>query len=138
MPRTNIDKVRSRLGRDYNGHGDLTQPIAIANNIVSHAVTRSAGDTYPMDSATALLCETELACHFYCVSDRVYNSRSTLSASGSFGGQLSKGLEYTPYGMSVKQIDITGWIEAIIEKQVVDVQWLGKTETEQLTFEERN
>lgn len=140
MARTTEALVRERLGRDYNGYGNLKIPIQLSNSLVTRAIEKAASsDGVSVSTDDARYLENELACHFYCVSDRVYTSRSTLSASGAWAFQAGKGLDATPYGQSAKSFDPTGgWIEAIADGMEVDVSWLGKRADEQLSWTDRN
>lgn len=144
MPRTNPKLVAERLssGGNYDGSSSLTHPIALAYSLVTRVIEKAADDDITISSDDAKLLETELAAHFHCVSDRVYMSKSTLRASGSFGGVLAKGLEFTPYGQAALAFDPSqGWLRALTDTSgngVVGVTWLGKPESEQLSWEERN
>lgn len=142
--RTNPKLVAERLnsGGNYDGSTSLAHPIAMAYSLVSRVIEKAAGDDITISTEDAKLLETELAAHFHCISDRVYMSRSTLGASGSFGGVLGKGLEFTPYGQAALAFDPSqGWLKALTAVDgsgVVGVTWLGKPQSEQLTWEERN
>lgn len=137
--RTSSDKVQKRLGSDFTPGRDLLSfAIPAANALVTRLNASATADGYTLSSTELSLIETELACHFYCVSDRVYTSKSTLGASGSFAGQYGKKLEATPYGQSASSLDPSGWLQALMNNAVLDCQWMGKPYDEQLSYDERN
>lgn len=131
MPRTTTTAVQDVLtaGGDYNGTTALDPHITRANIIVNRVAQMEADDEVVSDEAALTEMETYLACHFYCVSDRVYMSRSNNGASGSFAGQMGKYLEFTPYGQAALTFDFNGELYLLMQQDKSNLEatgfWLG-------------
>lgn len=87
----------------------------------------------------ALLKEIEknLAAHFYALKDPQYIEKKTGDASAVFQGQTGKGLDYTPWGQTAKDLDVSGTL-ATIGQKTVRLSWLGKPPSEQTAYEDRD
>ena len=129
--RTNADKVKAVLGGDYDGRRDLTFAIRSANIVITRAATLATDCGESIAAATLAEAETWVAAGHYIRSDRIYTSRSTLGASGSFKVEGEN-----PYLTTAKDLD--PYIAAVLDNAVADVDWLGKPESERLTYDERN
>lgn len=87
----------------------------------------------------ALLKEIErnLAAHFYALKDPQYLEKKTGDASAVFQGETGKGLEYTPWGQTAKDLDVSGTL-ATLGQKTVGMSWLGKPPSEQTAYENRD
>ena len=138
--RTTIGAVKGIMepGRDYNGHTDLMPFIATANAVVNRVVNLAVtARNMAIQSTDAELIERWLAAHFYCQSDKTYQSKSTQGASGSFTGQTAMGLKSTLYGQTAKVMDPSGVLEAIDERKFAGGHWLGKVSSEWIPYDQR-
>lgn len=131
--RTTEDKVIEVLGPDYQQGRSLTFFIRAANGIITRVVNEGADEGVDVSATVAADMETVCAAWLYTKADRIYTSRSTLSASGSF----NLGKNQDPYMDMLNAIDPTGLAEATITNNVATMDWLGKTEDEALTYAER-
>lgn len=138
--RTDSDSILAILLTNYDSVNNpaLTAFISIATKIVDRVVRCAAAKGITLDDDTLLQIETLLAAHFYLLSDPMYTSKSTLSASGSFHGQTGKGLEATVFGPQALLLDESGCLNAIMKGARASLSWLGKTDDEKLSYEERN
>lgn len=133
MARTTSAAVIAVLQGDYDSESapSLTPFIETAGVMVDEAAGADV-----LSAARLELVERWLAAHYYCMGDRPYTSRSTGGASGSFAGQFSKGLESTPYGQTA--LALSGGLLAATGRRRAGAEWLGKTASEALTWDERN
>lgn len=129
---TNKDRVREILGRNYDGCSELKQFVQTANAVVDQAVTKASAEGESIAASTQTLMKTWMAAYYYTKMDPTYKSKSTLGASGSFNSSPDD------YLKGATDLDPSGWLEAIVKKSVAGAVWVGKTESEQLTWEERN
>ncbi len=138
--RTNATNVLSVLQQDYDAvrAPSLTRFMAMASKLVDRMVTCAANKGYTFDSEELEMLECLLTAHFYQMSDPGYTSKSTKSASGSFRGTYTRKLDATPYGQQAMLLDVSGCLENFDKRQVAGMAWLGKAESDQLTYEERN
>ena len=136
--RTTQDKVKGVLLSNYNRRADLTPFIRSFSKVIDKAIENATANDETIDSDTALEMETWGAAWAYCLSDPMYTSKSTMSASGSFTTKAGDGLKANPFGEMVLLLDDTGWVEAAISGNVASIMWGGKTESEALSWEDRN
>lgn len=138
--RTTESAVETLLGRDYDGTTSLTRSVAMASKLVDRLVTCAANKdpAITFDSEELEQLEALLAAHFYQMSDPGYTSRSTMSASGSFRGQFTRKLDATSYGQNAMLMDVSGCLENFDKRQSAGMAWLGKPDSEKLTYDERN
>lgn len=140
MARTNPGDVQSILGKDYDTVNVPTLNIRIrtAGLFVDRiaSVAASDGISFPTELASEI--EMWIAAHLYAVSDKPYQSRSTLSSSASFQGQTGKGWEATLYGQTAKNLDPTGLLDSMDAGGSVGGDWLGKPLSEQIDYDDRN
>lgn len=146
MPiRTDADAVKAVLapGGDYDlkRSPSLTPFMTVAAKFVDRLVVAAAEGGYTLEADDPELIERYLAAWAYCNSDRIYTSRSTQGASGSFSlPQAEAGLNSNPYGTMAKMLDPTGLLPAIVS--AVDTiycggDWLGKPTSQQTNYEDR-
>ena len=142
MPRTNPGDVQAILGKDYDSHNKPSLSVRIrsagivVDRIIAYGLSQS--DPVTLTSTEAADLEAWIAAHLYCVSDKAYQSRSTLGASASFQGQTAMGWDATLYGQTAKNLDPTGYLDAQDSGGEVGGFWLGKAPSEQIDYEDRD
>lgn len=140
--RTTAGEVKAVMaaGKDYDtlDNPDLTRFIQGASLLVDRVATlaTAAGTSYP--SAVLRELETWLAAHGYKMSDQQAQSRSEGGGSVQFRHQAGKGLEGSTYGSYALTLDYLGFLRKATSGVHAGGAWLGKTETEQMTYDERN
>lgn len=143
MARTNTSKVKEILGDNYgpklDGNLPNLQPfIDAASLVVSRVAICAAAKGMTLSGAELEMIERWLSAHGYALMDQTRASDSTDGASASFHGQTGMGLESTRYGQYAMTLDYSGCLSAIAKRRFGGMTWLGKTKTEQLSFDERN
>jgi len=139
MPqRTTILAVQTLLGSNYGplsnelggAYPNLQQFIDTAWPLVDQVVYwgnkrygRAGGG---LTTFLQEIVERYLACHFYQQMDQGYASKSQGGASASFQGQLSLGIESSPYGRTALNVDWTGILSAINKRAFAGGHWLGR------------
>jgi hypothetical protein len=114
-PRTDAELVRGILLNDYDSevNPDLSPFINEATMLVDDLALRAIGLGVAVTDGRLQAIESNLAAHFYGMSDRPYTSRSTAGGSGSFDGKTDKGLDATLYGQKAKILDPTGFLASL-------------------------
>ncbi len=137
MARTTAKGVRDVLGRNYDSVNSptLNPMIDVANLIISKLRTLAADQSVTYTTAELEMMERYVAAQRYCDQDPLYTSRSTLSASGSFQ-KLDN--EVGDFAKTACSLDQTGILKALLLSNVAGGAWVGKTETEQLSYDDRN
>lgn len=141
MARTTEAAVKAKLLLDYDSlrTPSLATFVTAANVLTNQVVVASAMMERGTLGADALLeIETLLACHFYQDSDPAYQSKSTAGSSASFTGTAGMGLDRTRYGQTAMLMDWTRALAAINKGNYASADWLGKTVSEQIPYEQRN
>jgi len=132
VPRTTVSKVQDVLGADYEQGRQLTGFIRAAGLIVNRVATCATEKGFDLSSDELAEIETWTAAYMYTKSDRVYTSRSTSGASGSFK------IDGNPYLEGAKALDPSGCLNAVLNAQRAGGFWLGKPVSDQLSYDERN
>lgn len=130
--RTLPSRVQVILGSYYAAGTDLSPWIESANPIVTRAAACATADGTPLTDIELELMERWLAAWLYTKTDPLHTSRSTLSSSASF---LRDPKDFLAQAYA---FDPSGCLKAQVEGNTVGGAWLGKTETEELTYRERN
>lgn len=152
MARTTSAAVEAVLNRDYDSSPEvgsapsLTPYIDTASSIVDDLVTFCDDNDIDEPSAVKLeLIERWLSAWAYCQYDKTYQSKSTSGASASFSGQTGKGFNSNNYGQTAMMLDPTGYLQSITSDAETNQSsataggfWAGKTESDALTYDERN
>lgn len=140
-PRSTTTEVAGVLGDNYgpNADGDLpdlTRWLRMATNFVTRVITCAAGKGITLSSEEAADIESAMAAHFYTKMDPTYSSRSTDGGSGSF---VRDGKIPEPYKDLAQSLDPSGCVASLLSTQKgPQAYWLGKTDSEKLTYDERN
>ncbi len=131
--RVTLDEVQTLV--DYNDQINMQPYVDIATALTDKV---SSNDTLGVLS-TALLkqIEVNLAAHYYSLRDPAYLEKKTQDASAKFYGETGKGLDFTPWGQTAKDLDISGFLASVGKGQSIGLTWLGTPLDSQLTFEER-
>lgn len=134
MPRVTNDMVTAVLGANWDGTTAM-DPYVTSGNIMTNAVVACAARKgIAIDDATLAEIERWLSAASYVKTDPEYRSRSTSGASGQFvvaeeGNFLSQ----------AAMLDPSGCVNALfVKRNRAGAAWLGKTQSEQLTFDQRN
>lgn len=132
MARTTPIDVEKLLGPNYDcvNNPSLKPYISGANKITTRVAACATQKGYTLSSSELQDIEMWIAAHLYTITDPLYVSKSTLSASGSF-----KDRSYLDGAMA---IDLSGCVKAIMEGARADLDWVGKTVDEQIDWEDRN
>lgn len=145
MPRTTSPEVEAILrpgsqGGDYDDDNEpsLEPYIATASALVDRVATCATNKGITLSATELELIERWLAAHCYCLSDQTYASKSTEGASASFHGQTGMAIESTRYGQMALTLDVSGCLMALSKRQVASAGWLGKSDPDKLTYDQRN
>lgn len=139
--RTTVNKVKEILGGNYgtvNGVlTDLDPFIDMATAVVDQVVALTARQTSPitLTMTNYELMERWTAAYFYSMLDPLLSSKSTEGASGSF---VQEKLDQNRYKAGAIMADPTGILNALLNRTVASSTWLGKTKSEQLSYDDRN
>lgn len=142
MARTSDAEVRAVL--DERPTKPTTQFISQATKLVDW-LERECAPFSTLTEGQKRDVETNLAAHFWARRDKQYSTESDAGASGSYqGGQIGKYFEGTFWGQQAIELDPSGCLAKLQQelvagmKQKATMNWLGKTVTETLRFDERN
>jgi hypothetical protein len=142
VARTDSTAVKALLrngseGGDYDDvHSpDLTYHIRVANSFVTRVNTCATAKGYSLTSDELTDLETAMAAHFYTKSDRVYQSKSTAGASGAF---VLDPQNPEPYKSMAIEMDPSGCVSALLNRQRAAGFWLGRPPSEQTDYVDRD
>lgn len=142
MPTVTDTDVKAILapGRDYDlaNNPSLAPHIGRATRMVARVVECAAEKDITLTTLEQYDMIGWLAAHYYCCSDQTYASKNTSGGGASFHGQTGKGIESTRYGQVALEGDISGCLKAITMGVSAGGFWAGKTESEALSYEDRN
>lgn len=133
--------VKAVLIDDYGPRDDGTDPdlypfIETASAMVDRVdACRARKGLIAMVAAEREILTRWLAAYYYTAPDPIYASRSTAGASGSFVREPDCP---NPYKRTALDLDDSGCLNALMNKQRASAVWLGKTEAEQLSYDDRN
>ncbi len=144
--RTTAAAVQAVLGDNYGAKVDGSLPdvttfIGMANPLIDRVVQIAAQKISPIVLSTAEqeVLERLMAAHFYCLSDPIYTSRNTSSASGQFQvGTPDEGFGATEYGRQAMAFDYSGCLKQLSLKRRAAATWLGKPVSAQIPYVDRN
>ena len=106
------------------------------SGLATGAGTPSGSDT---PGSQLELIERWLAASRYCAMDPLYQSKSTGAASGQFiGAPRSLDGETDRYLRGAIQLDPSGCLNALINRKVAHVAWLGKPPSSQVPYRDRD
>ena len=138
MARTTSTLVQAILLRDYDSRNSpsLTPFITSASVIVDRMVTCAALSGITFSDDELLEIEGWVAAYRYTHNNPVYSSKSTDGRSASFLREDSK----NPYKLGALELDPSGCLNSLLDpkrKIQPGFSWLGKTESEQINYTER-
>jgi hypothetical protein len=130
--RTTPGDVQAVLLKDYDSDRkpSLARFIRMAKVVTDRVAGLSGQRGMQLTSDELLEVETLLAAHFYCMTDKPLQQKSTEGASGAFQGQTGKGFEATMYGQAALRLDWSGSLEAIDKRKIARCFWGGVTPDE--------
>lgn len=123
---------------DSENNPSLARCIKWATLLTDRVSTCATDKDWTLSSDELEEIETNLAAHKYCLTDRTYRSRNTLSAGGAFDGNTAMGLDATMYGQAAKMLDTSGCLSAFDKGQRGGMEWMGLPVNEQTTYWDRN
>lgn len=137
MARTTATAVKRLLASNYDtvNNPSLDGPITLANLLITKVNALAVAESSSFTSAELEMMERYVAAQRYCDSDPMYTSRSTLSASGAF---RTFDNDIGEYAKAACSLDTTGNLMALLKGNTAGASWAGKTDSEQLTWDERN
>ncbi len=139
MSRTSESDVRAIISSDSTL--DLSPFIQAASSLTDHVDTC---DTAGLLSARQLReIETWLAAWMYERRDQGYTEKETGEAKARFQGKTDMYLASNYWGQTAMILDITGCLAGLQEqvvngKKQVQLLWLGKPESEQIDYVDRD
>jgi hypothetical protein len=144
MAITTVAAVQKLLGPNYGVQPDSTAPdlqqfCDMAAAIVETRLVQAALNANPsitFSSVELELIERALACHFYTKLDPLYTSKNTGGASGSFVNTNTT--EQERYKDMAINLDYSGMLKAILNRQVARASWLGKPPSQQIPIWQRD
>ena len=136
-PRTTSDAVKATLGadNDLDDQPDLQRYLITAALIVNRVVTCAARKAFTHTAQELEVIESWLAAHLYTKSDPTYSSRSTAGASGQF---IRDPVTPEPYKDGAIMADVSGCLNAILNRKTAGGFWLGKPPSAQIDYEDRD
>jgi len=137
MARTTPSNVISILLGNYDGSSDLTGVIDTAALMVDRVLACALRKSVVITDQEAEMIERYLAAHYYGHSDQFFQSKATMSASGSFQGQTGKGLDGSQYGQTAQSLDPSGCLSALSKNNRATMAWLGKPTNAQISARDR-
>lgn len=137
MPRTTHSAVKAVLGNDYDNVAcpDLAPRIRAANLLTTRVNTCATSNGYSLSTDELREIETWLAAYFYTLSDPIYQSKNTSSAGGTFVRNPKTPNSYLEGAIA---LDISGCLNAIINRLSAGVDWLGLAPSDQTDYEDRD
>lgn len=138
MARTTAEAVQGVLARNYDPEVLVDPFIDSANATVSRVITCASKRGVSISTTEAELIERWLAAYYYTAADPLYMSRSTGRASGSFQRAQGEGIDGNDYGIRAVALDPSGCLRAILKGNRVQFKWGGKSESEQVSYKDRN
>lgn len=141
MARTTSAAVQLVLapGEDYDADGapSLTPFIDSASVIVTRVATCASQKGITLSTEELEIIERWLTAYLYTRSDPIYQSKSTGGQSASFVADSQQTPER--YKAGAIGCDVSGCLQAILNGVPrARAVWLGKIESEQLSYDERN
>jgi len=129
---TTPDAVKDILGNNYD---DVNCPplmpyVKIAQNILLRAITCATekGEAYTTSELTEMA--RWLGAYAYTIYDPIYKMKQTANSSAQYFDRS--------YLDPVKMMDAIGCVTAVLAGNRASLDWLGKEESDQLEYDERN
>jgi hypothetical protein len=138
MARTNSTAVEALLMKDYDPDWSVASAIETASVMVDNVVACASRKNVTLSTTNLEILERWLAAHYYSVSDRPYEQKRTQQSWAKYQGKTGMGLESSHYGQTALGLDPSGCLEAINAKARAGVFWVGKTKSEEISYEDRN
>lgn len=135
--RTTTVAIQEQLGRNYDGKTSLTPFLKTANVVVNAVVTCANSKGLSLLDEQLERIECLLGCHYYQRADPGFSSKNTGKSGASFQGQTGMMLQSTMYGQDALGMDTSGCLGSFNNGGRVQMLWLGKTESEQIDYNER-
>ena len=136
MARTNATLVEALLGNNYDteNNPDLGQFVDMATLFIDRVVVCADAKGVTLSTEEEEILERWWAAHLYTKLDPLYTSKSTLSASGSW----VQGKEPERYKAGAIELDPSGCVKALSNRQTARMVWGGKAQSEMVDYEDRN
>lgn len=136
MARTTVGAIKELLDINYDtvNNPSLNPYLLMASAFVDRVIDCATEKGISLTTTEKELLERAMGAHFYTKTDPVYQSRSTLSASGSF---VRDPKTPEPYKDMAISLDPSGCVAALLNRQTASGFWLGKNPSEQTDYEDR-
>lgn len=137
MARTTVGAIKELLDLNYDtvNNPSLNPYLLMASAFVDRVVECAVSKGITLSTTEKELIERAMGAHFYTKTDPVYQSRSTLSASGSF---VRNPKEPEPYKDLAISLDPSGCVAALLNRNTTYAAWLGKRPSEQTDYDDRD
>lgn len=136
MSRTDVIKVAGILAKNWDGETGLQPFIDAAGSMVDDIVAYDEDSV--MTAAKLEIVERYVAAHLYACQDPMYRSKNTGRAGASFHGDSGLSLDFTPYGQTAQDLDVSGYLRANQKSGIVGAAWLGKPPSDQIDYVDRD
>lgn len=128
-------------------HDELDNPINVTAQIVTANLLVNkiaANDSDGLLNSNDLKeIERFLAAHFLTFRDQQYASSRSGSSSDTYQGKTGMYFDSSFYGQTAKMLDVTGYLAALQDqsvngKKTISLTWLGKPDSEQIDYVDRD
>lgn len=125
---------------DLDEANSLTVFIRMGNALAARVATCSADTDFPLSSDEQTDLASLLAAHFYKCSDQQKSDEKIEVSQVAYRGMKDgEGLKATLYGQAALTLDPSGCLASIAGgRPTAEILWLGKVESEQIDWEDRN
>ena len=130
---SDVTDLIENLSCDVNIQSFIELANILTDKVSSCATTRGE----PLDATCLEAIERLLAAHMYSLRIAQLTAKKTGDASASFMRRGGIGLDGSQYGQMAKLFDTSGCLEDL-DKPKARLTWLGKPESEQIPYEQRD
>lgn len=139
MARTTTDAVEEILGENFDDVLPVAPFVESATVLVDRVQACARRRSKTLTDTELELIERWLAAHYWGQAAGLFDGRATQGVvSGKFQGQTGMHLEGTYYGQRALELDYSGCLTAIVNRQVAGASWLGKRQSEQVEYRQRD
>ena len=139
MAYTTPTAVQRLLGVNYDTRRspDLQQFVDSAHTVMGRLIPAAAQRGFTHTAAELEIVERWLSAYFYCKMDPLLASKTTEAASAQFVTSQSLNGEQERYKRGAIELDASGCLNALLNRQAASGFWLGKNPSAQIPYEDR-